>query len=1070
MTIDTRFPDRDAILQYLHAQLVGPVDGPDEVLEAQPQQRYLSGILYPKKPPQRNGAAGNDPRSDGTADHEPVDEGGGRLSGTEDGDDDPITLSGQDRPSSVGISFVTTSWSAIEISVFAGRYRYRAANSWEREPVELSGDSSVHLEPPEEGRSGSRDLSVLGGDARVRVRWRPYRSGAIVTAVLVNEQTADVKARLNDAQCFFQVELRCRPVHGALDEYPGRRHLQDDDSADELELMYRSAPVYAVGHGSAADWDRIDPERGTRPGTPASVHTTFLPVHVVPDVAFDVAGPQEVFRLDRLAEAAEEAERTVAELTELVDRYASWLDDTRASLDANLAPHLSAAAGRLLERAGVAVDRMRRGIELVRTDEEVRASFALTNRIMLMQMVHGAAELAGAPHPVEEAPSLPEDYAEPGFRWRPFQLGFLLLTVEGIARECPDRDLVDLIWFPTGGGKTEAYLALAAFTIVHRRRTLGDTGAGTAIITRYTLRLLTAQQFQRTMTLIAACEVVRRERPDVLGAVPISIGIWVGGSNTPNTYAEARRLLGKLQRSLDDDAASEQSFQVDSCPWCGTRIMSDPHHDEREIGIEATNDTFRIHCLNPSCPFCTGLPVSSVDEDLYVHPPTLLMGTVDKFARTVWEERTGVFFGAGSTPGPSLIIQDEFHLISGPLGTVVGLYEAAFDVLMARHGARPKIIAATATIRDADEQVRGVFGREVALFPPSGIDAADSYFVRMRTDSPGRAYAGVMPQGHTPLTGLVHLAAAQLQAPKDVALSAEVEDSYSTLVAYHNSLRELGKTRTLARDDIPSRIAVIAAADDDRRRLDDDDIVELTSNVSASAIPKILERLARPHSSSDAVSFLASTNMLSVGVDIGRLGLMTVVGQPKTTAEYIQATSRVGRGRGRPGLVVTLYSPSKPRDRSHYESFVPYHSALYKSVEPSSVTPFSVAARERALHACLVVLVRHALGLQSNEDAARFDSADPELAQLLTAFLDRARRADPDEAERVETHLRHRGEEWARWLDEAAVEGGLVYRAADRKRPKLLRRHAEQGRGWATLDSMRSVDVNATVWVRRPLS
>ena len=246
MNIDTRFPDRDAILHYLHAQLVGPVHGPDEVLEAQPQQRYLSGILYPKKPPHRNGAAGNDPPSDATADHEPVDDGGGRLSGPEDGDDDPITLSGQDRPSSVGISFVTTSWSAIEISVFAGRYRSRVANSWEREPVELSGDSSVRLEPPEQGRTGSRDLPVLGGDARVRVRWRPYRSGAIVTAVLVNEQTADVKARLDDAQCFFQVELSCRPAHGALDEYPGRRHLQDDDSADELELMYRSVPVYAV--------------------------------------------------------------------------------------------------------------------------------------------------------------------------------------------------------------------------------------------------------------------------------------------------------------------------------------------------------------------------------------------------------------------------------------------------------------------------------------------------------------------------------------------------------------------------------------------------------------------------------------------------------------------------------------------------------------------------------------------------------------------------------------------------------------------------------------------------------
>ena len=333
--------------------------------------------------------------------------------------------------------------------------------------------------------------------------------------------------------------------------------------------------------------------------------------------------------------------------------------------------------------------------------------------------------------------------------------------------------------------------------------------------------------------------------------------------------------------------------------------MPSQTHGRKVWGIEATNNSFRVFCVNDNCPLKAGIPASSVDEDLYANPPTMLVGTVDKFARTVWDDRAGVFFGSGRSQGPSLIIQDEFHLISGPLGTIVGLYEAAFDVLMARNGTRPKIVAATATIRRADQQTRGVFGREVALFPPAGIDANDSYFVRMVTDKPGRAYAGIMPQGHTPLTGLIHLAAAQLQAPVDIELSPETTDGYWTLVAYHNSLRELGKTITLAHDDIPARLKIIARAQDDCRQLEDDQIVELTSNVPAVSIPRVLERLGRDCTATGAVSFLASTNMISVGVDVSRLGIMTVVGQPKTTAEYIQATSRVGR------------SSQPSRDRGH---------------------------------------------------------------------------------------------------------------------------------------------------------
>ncbi|MBO0881965.1 MAG: helicase, partial [Mycobacterium sp.] len=599
----------------------------------------------------------------------------------------------------------------------------------------------------------------------------------------------------------------------------------------------------------------------------------------------------------------------------------------------------------------------------------------------------------------------------------------------------------------------------AAFTILHRRLTHLDDGAGTTVITRYTLRLLTVQQFQRAATMIMACERIRQGRPGELGSIPISIGVWVGGSNTPNNYAQAVRLRRDLERGLKPT----ESFQVDQCPWCGTSLIPRGEADPR-WGITATNSSIRFHCVNERCDFYSGIPISSVDEDLYAHPPTLLVGTVDKFARLAWDERAGVFFGAGDLPGPSLMIQDEFHLISGPLGTIVGLYEAAFDVLMQHHGASPKIVAATATIRRAGEQSRGVFGRDVALFPPSGLDAGSSYFVRTDASLPGREYVGVMPQGHTHVTALVHLAAALLQAPRDVELSDAVLDGYWTLVAYHNSLRELGKTVTLAHDDFRSRMETIARTSDRVRPIDD--VRELTSRVQAVEIPRVLERLGRSYGKHGVVSLVAATNMISVGVDVERLGLMVVDGQPKTTAEYIQATSRVGRkSMKHPGLVVTLYSPTKPRDRSHYESFVPYHSMLYSAIEPTSVTPFSVMARSRALHADLVVLARHALGLGDNADAGKFDETDEELNALLAQLIERAARADATEIPGVRRHLRRLLREWTRSAVSAETRGGLLYEGSERQ-ARLLKRFLETGDAWETLDSMRSVDIEVPVRVR----
>ncbi|MEU0237135.1 helicase-related protein [Nocardiopsis sp. NPDC006198] len=1033
--------------------LVGPADGHDETLEEKPHQRYLTGILYPIP---LDADSSDTMRVD--VDEDLVDEASGQL--VDENGEDPITLSGQNRPSSVGISFVTSDWAPVEVEVEFGRYDsvpdLVGEEEWVRQQINLSGSEALLLTPGSRGSASASVVSVLSGSASVEARWRPHKDGAIVTVVLVNRRRLQPKQAVRAADCLFQVSLRCRPSEGLFSPYPRRPHITGNEESEELELLYHNVRVFAVGHGAAAEWDQSSE-------APSYVQTTFLPTHVVPDIAFDVPGDQSVLRLALLSGIESSQDRILAGLDSFLDGYEDWIERTRAGVAEFVPPESREAANRLIDRAQSATTRMRSGIRLLASSTQARRAFALANQAMLMQMVHSGPEFAGTPRSVSLAPADVEpDYSSVHAAWRPFQLGFLLLTLVSVTEEDnPERDLVDLIWFPTGGGKTEAYLGLAAYTIFLRRIRHGDDGAGTTVVTRYTLRLLTTQQFQRASTMILACEKLRRESPDELGSRPVSIGIWVGGTNTPNKYADARQLLTKLQKG----AEAEKGFQVEACPWCGARVVPQPGDPDQGWGISATNNSFSVRCLNRHCPFHDVIPLSSVDADLYKNPPTMLVGTVDKFARAVWEPRTGVFFGSGSDPGPSLLIQDEFHLISGPLGTVVGLYEAALDVLMARNGTRPKIVAATATIRGAREQVAGVFGRDVSLFPPSGLEADDSYFVRIRTDTPGRAYVGVMPQGHTPLTALVHLLAAQLQAPVDLDLSSNVEDGYRTVVAYHNSLRELGKTITLAHDDIPARIDIISRSQSNSRDLDDETIVELTSNISAVRIPRILERLSRPAGDPGSVSFLASTNMISVGVDVSRLGMMTVVGQPKTTAEYIQATSRVGRDASRPGLVVTLYSPSKPRDRSHYESFVPYHSMLYRAVEPTSVTPFSVPARARALHADLVLLVRHCLGLADEKDAALFDPEDSALRTVMEDFLARVERADPEESDRVRDHIGHLTREWYAKVRQAEAHGGLRYSGTGKGQPRLLRRFTDKGEGWQTLDSMRSVDVDVKVRV-----
>lgn len=1034
-------PPNDAgrrhLLAYLRRQLIGPVGGRGEGTEEPPNRRYSMGVLYPAHAGMKEVELEEQPDLLGA------------TTGRESGEDDPIRMATEWFPASVGISFHAPAASPIEVSVWGAAYDQTSnrPRAWTRRAIFEETEPEVHVLRAD----GGPDTDVLRGAARLNVRRRATGRGELVTISLINKATTDGEGAVDPADCLYQVGFACRPMEGPLLDYPAPSFDAAAEDEMELRLLYRMSRTYAVGHGCAADW------RTDKDGEIREVRTEFLPTVDVPPITQAVHGDRQILLLTHLADESMSPTELADELQAFVDGYNEWkirLESEARGLPRSLVP----AAEDVLRRIERAEERMRNGIRVLVADADVLTAFRYAQRVMLMQMRHSAVDLGGSPHRRDAVDPNGISYEGLPYRWYPFQLAFQLLVLESLVdSESPDRDVVDLLWFPTGGGKTEAYLAVAALEIFLRRLRYGDSGGGTAVLTRYTLRLLTTQQFQRSAAMVCAAEQIRRG-DDRLGSEPISIGLWVGDDATPNKCEKA----SEVAEGVLDSPRPRNPFPLQRCPWCGTNIVPDRKGGSDDYGFDHV-PCLTFHCPTETCPFHNGLPISIVDEQQYAAPPTFLLATVDKLARLAWLDEPSAFFGTGDRLGPSLVIQDELHLLTGPLGTTFGLYEHAVAAAITMRGRRPKVLASTATIRRAHEQSTALFGRAIELFPPAGLSADDSYFARWDRTRPGRTYAGIMTPAHTVATAVVHAGAALLEGIPAGNLTEEERNAYWTLVIYHNSLRELGRTMTLARDDIPARIVGIARDEARMRRIEDDAVVELTGHVAGWEIPQILDRLERGPDDADAVSVLCSTNMVSVGVDVPRLGLMLVNGQPKQASEYIQATSRVGRS-DVPGLVVTLLSAARPRDRSHYEGFVPFHEALYRYVEPTSVTPFSLPSRSRALHAALVIMARHGLGLGGNDGADRLTPA--EAAELRTAMLEAVASADPQEREAVEAHVDALLEDWNDRIRQAHDENKrLYYRAPGRQSHALLMDYGAGTGEWATLHSMRNVDRECRIGV-----
>ncbi len=1031
---------RSHLINALQIDLVGPTPDDDtyaqEILTQPPSKWYLTGFIVPfGAPPEM--------RSDDTADDE-LDQ----ISSSDTADDaiTPETASARKAlfPSSIGLSFlITAQTTELDVTVQWGDYILKESDTkidstdtvdnsqtiaiqlWQRIPQSVS----IPVAIPKNKRKTEVDVPGDGG-LKLFVSCREVRSQNLpkgtrsVSVFLVNYRTYNHDQK-RDTSFAFQASLTVRTPDGFVPRPDMRGHNSLDWDEAVASLQYRNDCEFAVGHNVSAI--AIESE-----GQCQEVRTTWIPKAEVPRVE-----PAEIPGLELSMESlgnAPDAQAIRRMVKPMVTAYTNWIQQ-KAAIPTQ--PQQAKIASDLLHRASNINERIAAGLQAL-DDPLVFEAFCIANR---------AIAIARRQRLTHDTDKSPEDFSPP--KWRPFQLAFVLLNIVSIAQgEHPDREVVDLLFFPTGGGKTEAYLGLAAFTLVLRRlRDKSIYSAGVSVLMRYTLRLLTLDQLERAATLICALEVERESNPK-LGKHPFEIGLWVGQSATPNKMGckgdkdenSARDRTLAFQR---DSKSKPKPIPLERCPWCGEEFSANSF---QLLPNSDTPTDLRVICLNrkkrpdgkPACIFRADrpLPLIAVDESIYRQLPCFIIATVDKFANLPWVGQTAALFGKvthydegngfygycdpkvkgrrldKNLPPPDLVIQDELHLISGPLGTMVGLYETAIDTLCNTNNngkiIRPKIVASTATVRRADRQIQALFARtQVDIFPPPGPDRHNSFFAEtvFTNKVPGRLYVGVAAQGRSLKVVLLRTYLALLAAAQKAWLEAggkknpnNPADPYMTLLGYFNSLRELGGSRRLVEDEVNSRLRLYG--DRDRyqetsglfaNRKIDDEPEELTSRVSTDKVAMTKRRLALSFNDDKRVDVALATNMISVGLDITRLGLMVVLGQPKTAAEYIQTTSRVGRDASKPGLVVTLLNIHRPRDRSHYERFQIWHNTFYRAVEATSVTPFSPRAVDRGLAGVTIALARLGIpGMTAPLGAAQINQYRSELEFFVDAIAKRA--------------------------------------------------------------------------------
>ena len=1095
---------RSEIIKSLKVDLMGPLTE-EEILDESPLSSYITGMLYPQMSEYSNeaelenaefmtGNGGEDNRNYSvSADEE---------------EEIEQTRNNFKKQSSAGIRFyVNDSVKNIRVQISWGEYTKTIIENEEIEKKKKKSKKTGYLRK-QKNETVDIDLSSFSSNTEIKLYEDPSikviinkfilpNNYILVSVYLSNERESN-----NDrdfTKVMFQVELSVSGTDGESIFLPENkcRAIELDD-----EFYYENRPIYARGYGCAANWKKGQHENATK------VWIEFIPEHEINSASPVLDGfSDDNFSMRFMSKRANKDEIT-RRLRLLNEKYLEWIYNLKQDYRMRNKSFVR-KGNEIIAACKKASDRIESGIKILEKNEEAFEAFCFMNQAMYLQRSIGAfSEKYGRGISCSLGEFTKDDHS----KWRPFQLAFILLNIEGcINKDSEDRNIVDLLYFPTGGGKTEAYLGIIAFVIAFRRLTARkddqyEKDGGVTVFLRYTLRLLTTQQRERLTKLIIAAEMLRDKKPEKYGHSRMSIGFWVGGGVTPNKFSE-------FIEDPEDPIKSKQAYnklikQIIKCPLCGTPI------EGKDYVIDSDSSEVKIYCHDPNCYFYKyknkSIPVYVVDEEIYRKCPTVVISTVDKFARLPWDEKTGLIFGStdrycerhgylaigekhqkrhNKKGGlkkaevhnvkqfypPELIVQDELHLITGPLGTIYGGYETVIEDMCTRYFAdkkyKPKYIVSTATIKNAKEQIRCLYGREnYAQFPPSGFDIRDSFFMKEvpLEEKPFRNYCGICAPGQSMKTTVLRVYAILLQTV--FALSEKDEykeyiDPYYTLIGYFNSIRELGGTVRLLQDDIPNRIRRIKKKyGHNSERFINNKYREITSRISSYKIAELLEQLTIPWTEKECLHAAVATNMIAVGMDVDRLGLMTVVGQPKQNSEYIQATSRIGRKY--PGLVVTIYNPYRPRDLSHYENFKAFHSHLYRYVEGTTATPFSARARDRVLHALVVSILRlRNFELAPNKGASYIDQiSDAVIEDTKKIILDRVNTVAPKAYEEVENEMNLFIEDWKRLNEE---DKKLFYYIQNTdKYNRLLNYYGKYctPKEKATLNSMREVETASSLF------
>jgi hypothetical protein len=941
--------------------------------------------------------------------------------------------------------------------------------TWQRTPVEIT--RAITLSHNIDTPKALPDFKSAGYTLKMyEVRDRKYVKIQLVNLfpAILSDQFSSTKELLNES-CFFQAKISINTDKLRSYKPFDATKFYTDKEYQKLEFLYKDMEHFSIGHNCATEWFPLL--------KPTKVETTFVPIYDLKATKTDVSGLKNIPLYD-LSIWGNTQDEVIRQLGDFVNEYKDWIYSQKQKQDAQ-----SDIGTQIINQLDVILDRLNESVGLLSSNDKLFKAFQYANTAMLLQFSLDGdfyQNMQDIDFKESEQPNFSNEQKKASYR--PFQLAFLLISLESVINPKSEYrvDNVDLIWFPTGGGKTEAYLSVAALTIVWRRMSSSDY-SGVSVIMRYTLRLLTAQQFERASKLITVLEFLRQQFIEDLKSETISIGLWIGGSSTPNNLEDALDVV----KNIDKRGESANQFQLDKCSWCGSKLIqeSNPGVYTHAFHVRGKKRDLKIKCLNKDCFFHNkkGLPIQVVDEVLYNIPPSLLFATVDKFAMLSWIEEGHNFFNSLNKKGtlpPDLIIQDELHLLTGPLGSIVALFESIIEDLCTKDGIGPKIIASTATTRNTEEQVKQLYGnRSVNIFPPPGLSHEDSFFAKQSKYS-NRRYLGFMPTGKTGVDSQIHLLTTLFIA----RLKIFIEDSdevnpYWTLVSYYNSLKDVGRMSNKVGDELQA----LVKQSQKRLKLSEYGFnhyglksrsKELTSRVDSAKIKQTLDQLEQDfeleksdkgnnYVNNDIVDFILATNMLSVGIDIDRLNVMQINGVPRNTAEYIQASSRVGRKDK--GLVVTLFDSNRARDKSYFENFLSFHQSLYKQIEPLSITPFTENTIDKMISSLLVAYVRHKQGFNKNKDIKHFTTESIEGLKILL------KKRFPDNSN-IEFCSRKIDELATDWDDK--IKQDNPYDKYKGKEGALLSKpdqsvSADDSK-WIVMQSMRDIDSSSFIQIQHP--